>query len=343
MQAEWRRDIIVIGGSAGGMRALRELLDFLPPNFPGTIFVTIHVAADFPSVMPELLSKNGRAVRHPSNDEEFGPGQIFVAPPDKHLIIKPSRILLGSGPHENRHRPAIDVMFRSAARAYGPRVAAIVLSGQLDDGSAGLMAVKMARGLTIVQDPSEALAPDMPRNAIRYAEPDFVLPLQQIAELLISLSAHDRALPEVRGKLIQGESKEAKVEPYADDEEEATGTKKPSAFACPDCHGVLWEIEQGELLRYRCRVGHAYTADTLRVSLSESAENSLWVALRAVEEKAALLRRVAQKAGPRMNARYEQEAAGFDVHAATLRKMLAENRELIEGELGSSPAREFHA
>src|SRR5206468_7377159 len=141
---------------AGGMRALRELLDLLPPDFPGTIFVTLHISADFPSIMPELLSKNGRVVRHPEDGQEFGPGEIYIARPDRHLIIKRSRIELGPGPRENRHRPAVDVMFRSAARAYGPRVAAVVLSGQLDDGSAGLMAVKMGNGLTIVQDPNEA-------------------------------------------------------------------------------------------------------------------------------------------------------------------------------------------
>jgi two-component system, chemotaxis family, protein-glutamate methylesterase/glutaminase len=187
-----------------------------------------------------------------------------------------------------------------------------------------------------VQDPSEALAAEMPRNAIRYAEPDCVLRLEKIAELLIAVSAESRPLPEARGKIIEDESKEAKMEPVPDDGPQATGEQKPSAFACPECHGVLWEMEEREHLRYRCRVGHAYTADTLRVSLSESAENSLWAALRAVEEKAALLRRVAHKLGPRMRAQYEQEATGFDGHAKTLRKMLADNRELVEEERGFS-------
>jgi len=200
MQKSWRRDIVVIGASVGGLEALRKVLDLLPSNIPAAIFATLHIPRDFPSVLPQILSRNGRFVRHPSAEQEFSPGQIFVAPPDHHLVIQRSQVVLGSGPRENRHRPSIDVMFRSAARAYGPRVAAVVMTGQLDDGSSGLMSVKMAGGLTIVQDPDEALAPDMPRHAIQYVQPDFVLPIAKIAELLISVSSEDLPLPETSGK-----------------------------------------------------------------------------------------------------------------------------------------------
>ncbi len=185
----------------------------LPANLPASIFVTLHIARDFPSVLPQILSANGRVVQHPSTGQEFSPGQIFVAPPDHHLSIQRSRVVLGNGPRENRHRPSIDVMFRSAARAYGPRVAGIVLTGRLDDGSSGLMSVKMAGGLTIVQDPEEALAPEMPQHAIQYVEPDFVLPIAKIAELLISVSSENLPSPATPRKMMAGEPSGNKLEP----------------------------------------------------------------------------------------------------------------------------------
>jgi two-component system chemotaxis response regulator CheB len=336
MQNSCRRDIVVIGGSAGGFEALRRLLDLLPSDLPATIFVTLHIPRDFPSVLPELLSRNGKVVRQPSTEQEFSAGQIFIAPPDQHLVIQRSRVVLGKGPRENRHRPAIDVMFRSAARAYGPRVVAIVLSGQLDDGSVGMLSVKMGGGLTVAQDPHEALAPDMPEHAIRYAQPDFVLPVSHIAELLVSVSSENLPLPNASRKTMSAELNKNKLEPSAKEVAAILNKGKPSAFACPECHGVLWEIENGDFVSYRCRVGHAYTGETLRVALSETAENALWVALRVVEEKAALLRRLARKTGSRISGTYEEEAAGFELHAATLRRLLSANHARVEGELDAA-------
>jgi two-component system, chemotaxis family, protein-glutamate methylesterase/glutaminase len=330
---QWRRDIIVIGGSAGAWVAIRRLFELLPPKLPAAIFLTVHIPADFPSVLPELLSKDGRVARHPAQEQTFGPGDIFVAPPDNHLIIENSRVVLGHGPRENRHRPAIDVMFRSAARSYGPRVAGIVLSGQLDDGAAGLMSIKMAQGLAIVQDPREALAQEMPSRAIQYAQPDYVLPITEIAEMLISVSREDLPRPDTERKIMSDEIEREKTEKNPE-QEKSFARGKPSAFACPECHGVLWEVDEGELTHYRCRVGHAYSGESLRVAFSESTEAALWVALRVVEERAALLRRLAQKAGPRISSRYEEEAAGFDVHAERLRKMLADSASLAANERG---------
>jgi len=324
MHNPWRHDIVVIGGSTGGLEALGRLLGSLPSDLAATLLIVLHIPSDFPSILPELLSKSGKwQVRHPANGARFGPGQVFVAPPDFHLVIEQSQILLTRGPKENRHRPAIDVLFRSAARAYGPRVAAVLLSGQLDDGSAGLMAVKMRGGLTIVQDPEEATAPEMPSRAIQYVNPEHVLPIHQISELLASISGADLPLPATETTVpdkIENETKEALFE-------ESTGDKKIgklSVFACPDCHGVLWELEEGKLLRFRCRVGHAYTADALSLAMSEAGEDALWVAMRALEEKAGLMRRMAARSGTRMGLHYEDEAAGFDMHAQTIREMLAE-------------------
>ena len=333
MRKQVRRDIIVIGGSAGAMEALRQVLHKLPANIAATLFVTLHIPSDFPSILPELLSTDAIKVRHPDNHQRFGPGDVFVAPPDFHLLVQPSRVVLSRGPRENRHRPSIDVMFRSAARAYGPRVAAVVLSGQLDDGAAGLAAVKMAGGLTIVQDPEEAIAPEMPMRAIEYAGAECVLRPAQIADLLISVASEKAAFDEQQEAStvsddLDREVREANLEESAPKEPEG----KPSAIACPDCHGVLWEVEDGKLLRYRCRVGHAYTAEALRVALSEASESSLWVALRVMEEKAALLRRLAHRSGRRMAARFSDEADGYDLHAKSIRKLLYENQALASQE-----------
>src|SRR5262252_6098153 len=255
-----RRDMVVIGGSAGALDPLVRLLDGLPGGFSASVFVTLHIPPDHPSLLPQLLSKRGhRIARHPVENEKPQPGVVYVAPPDAHLLVDRGRLLLGHGARENRHRPAIDVMFRSAARAYGGRVAAIVLSGQLDDGAAGLIAVKIKRGLTIVQDPNEATAPELPCRAIQYANPDHVLPIGEIAKLLGTVINEVLSLPQ---------SLEVPV-CFEDEVKKAIPKGSPSAFACPECHGVLWELEQGQLLRFRCRLGHAYTADALRVALSE--------------------------------------------------------------------------
>lgn len=330
MQTTWQRDIVVIGGSAGALEPVRRLLQLFPKGLPAAVFVTLHIPADYPSILPELLNVPGLwLAHHPSGREPVQPRQAYVAPPNSHLVLEPGYVLLGHGPRENRHRPAIDVMFRSAARAYGPRVVAILLSGQLDDGSAGLMAVKMKGGLTVVQDPAEAMAPEMPSRAIRYASPEYVLSVQEIGDLVTANATRQVPVTDTAEETVVNgpdETKVAKLERTP--EEENIG--RPSAFACPDCHGVLWELEEGELLRFRCRVGHTYTADSLGAAMSEATEDALWIAKRALEEKAALLRRLAERTGPRMSGVYREDAAGLDRHAETIRKMLLENQSRIE-------------
>jgi two-component system chemotaxis response regulator CheB len=207
-------------------------------------------------------------------------------------------------------------------------VIAILLSGLLDDGSSGLMAVKMTGGTTIVQDPSEAAVPEMPLRAIEYAHPDQILNISQIAEFLGSITPKtspisDRSEPDVSHEL-DNEIKQASLTPVPQEEFEGV----PSVFACPDCHGVLWEVKDGKLLRFRCRVGHAYTADALQLAMSDASEDALWIALRTLEEKAALLRRLAARSQSRMGVRYSDEASGFEKHAQTIRDLLAENQSL---------------
>lgn len=333
------RMVVVIGGSAGAVESLRSILEELPEDFPAAIFVTIHIPSDFPSLLPEVLKSGPLPVKHPEDHEEIVKGTVYVAPADFHLLIEKGHVHLSRGARENRHRPAIDPMFRSAARAYDGNVIGVILSGQLDDGSAGLMAVKIRGAATIVQSPDDALSPDMPQNAINYAHPSHILPAQEIASHLIEMTTQAPASgiqtkEERLPKDFDVEAREADLEDQSQKEKHGT----PSAFSCPECHGVLWEIKDDELLRFRCRVGHAYTAEALREALNESSEEALWASMRVMEEKAALLRRMAPRSGANLAKKYLEEAEEYDKHVKSIRKMLIENQGIEEQKLNDDAA-----
>jgi two-component system chemotaxis response regulator CheB len=302
------------------VESLKRLVAELPASFPASIFVVIHIPNDAPSLLPDVLNASGPLTAvHPEDGEPIKKGVIYVAPPDHHMRLRNGIIRVTRGPRENRSRPAIDPLFRSAARAYGSRVAAVILSGQLDDGSAGLLAVRARGGATIVQDPREAPWADMPANALQYASADYVLPVTQIAPLLGTLAAG--AGPPTQPAVSdaqQSKGGEGTVRSEQDDYERG----KQSEFACPECHGVLWEIKDGDLLRFRCRTGHAYTAESLHVALTEAVEDALWIALRVLEEKAALLRRTAMQVSSRFAGRQEESAQHYEAHADTIRQLL---------------------
>lgn len=344
------RDIVVIGGSAGSLGPLKELVSRLPAHLPVAIFVTVHVSPESPSILPAILTRAGQIPAvHPLKKQPIMKSTIYVAPPDQHLLIEDGCVFTSRGPRENLHRPAIDPMFRSAARAYGPRVMGIVLSGLLDDGASGLMAVKMKGGLAVVQDPAEAPFPDMPRQAGQYARADYTLPVAQIEQLILS-SANGRVgggrgtgretvvAGRVSNKAAKKRANKALALEVDNADIEEIPVKEqvgmPSVFACPDCHGVLWEVKEGELARYRCRVGHSYTAETLNVAFSNATEDTLWAGMRALEEKADLLRRMVARSEPRAAARYEEEAHTIENHATAIRDMLAEEggRSVVVGE-----------
>jgi two-component system chemotaxis response regulator CheB len=326
-RTERGRDIVVIGGSAGSLEALRKLVAALPANLPAAILVVIHIPNDFPSYLQQILRDSGslRTIE-PREKQKLERGTIYVAPPDRHLLVEDGYVEVSRGPRENRHRPAIDPLFRSAARWHGRRVIGVVLSGQLDDGSSGLMAVKIAEGLTVVQDTREALCPEMPSRAKQYAGAEYELPVAKIADLLVEATSNQGASAvEAENDMqdeLRTEAGKAKLESQANKEK----TGKPSAFACPECHGVMWETEEGKLLRFRCRVGHAYTAEALRTALSDSVEEALWAAMRTLEEKAGLLRRIGARAGERQAVSYNEEAGGYDKHAETIRELLVQNQ-----------------
>lgn len=319
-------DIIVVGTSAGGVGALTELVKDLPLDLPAAIFVVLHVPSYATSVLPNILNRCGLLkASHPSDGEEIQHGRIYVAPPDYHLLVKQGHIHLARGPRENGHRPAIDPLFRTAARFYGRRTVGVILSGNLDDGTAGLIAVKMQGGVAVVQDPNEALFSGMPRSAIENVEVDHILPLSAIAPKLVRLAQEPvvAAAEPVTGEM-EIETDIAELDMAALQKAERPGT--PSGFACPECGGALWELREGELIRFRCRTGHAFSAQALLAEQSENLETALWTGLRALEEKAALARRMFAGARsrnqPRSAARFEQQARESQQNAAIIRQLL---------------------
>ena len=301
-------DIVVVGASAGGVEALGELAAALPLGLPAAVLVVLHMPAYGHSVLPEILSRRGPLpAKHAADGEPLLTGRIYVAPPDHHLLVQGGKISLTRGPAENNHRPAIDALFRSAARAYGPRTVGIVLTGTLDDGTAGLQSIKSRGGMALVQDPNEALFTGMPISAIENVAVDKIETIAELAKTVTRLAGTNKA-----GSRMEDEQTAQKEIPVTPELEEDVAVAamdlsrldnrtegKPSGFSCPDCHGVLWEIEEGELTRYRCRVGHAYSPQSLLASQSANLEDALWTALRALEESAAMAERLQARAAER--------------------------------------------
>jgi two-component system chemotaxis response regulator CheB len=336
-------DIVVVGASAGGVEALVRLVKALPEDPPAAVFVVLHIPALATSALPDILSRQGRLpATHAKDGEPIESGHIYVAPPDHHLLFKDEQVHLSRGPRENGHRPAIDPLFRSAAREFGARVVGVVLSGALDDGTAGLVAVKGRGGVSVVQDPEDALYRGMPTSAIEGDHVDQVLPVPDIAALIATLareSAPDVAPPV--SELLKAEDDMADL---SMDAIERDNPGRPSAFSCPDCNGVLWELREGEVIRFRCRVGHAWSPESLLSEQREALEAALWVALRSLEERASLARRMAAPArerGHRMTAaRFDEQAEESDRAAELVRKLLLERDSLgAAWPLGDAPRR----
>ena len=283
------RDIIVIGASAGGLQPLTELVRALPSDFNAVVFVVRHIAAEAESNLPSLLERTAQLkVTHAIDGEKFQNGQIYVAPPDRHLILEDGQIILSNGPKENRVRPAIDALFRSAALAFCQRVVGVVLSGHLDDGTAGLWAVKSRGGMTIVQDPNEASSPSMPRSALKHVQVDHCLPAADIGLLLAKLPLDPAPAVEGDGIVadLELENRIARGEPEALQHIDRLG--KVTHFSCPTCHGALWELQNGSFVRFRCRSGHAYTGENLIVEQNFITDDLLRAALRETEENPGL-------------------------------------------------------
>jgi two-component system chemotaxis response regulator CheB len=328
--------VVVIGGSAGSVYALKEIVARLPGDFPAAVLVVIHISPGARSLLPEILEAAGRLpASHAADGEPLRPGRIAVAPPDHHLLVRGGRLRVIRGPQENRSRPAIDPLFRSAAQEFGPAVIGVILSGLLDDGTAGLVAVKVAGGTALVQDPNDALHSAMPRNATRYVQADAVLPAAGIGErlaILVRETVPDNRRPAAGARKSSAEKdreREAEIrvaEFDMDQIESQDHPGTPSTLACPDCHGTLWELGENDLLRFRCRVGHAFSSESMVAAHDESVERALWAALRALEERAALARRVAAGAERRrltgVKGFYQERVAEAERDAAAIRTIL---------------------
>ncbi len=318
-------DIIVIGASAGGVEAISALVTKLPRDLHAAIFVVLHVSRGR-SVFPDILSRAGcLPAHHPNDGESIAYGRIYVAPPNHHMVVEDGRVRIHHGPTENGVRPAIDPLFRSAAREYGPRVAGVVLTGSLDDGTAGLAAIKEAGGVTIVQDPAEAFAPSMPRNAIDLVRVDHVLPVREIAVLLATLAReHAPAADALDGPHMRQMEPDLGEPPMPLAAGDRPG--RPSVFSCPECNGVLWETDDSGILRFRCRVGHVYSAESMLAAQTDSVDRALWAALRALEERASLTHRMSERARARQQTwvakAFEDRARIAEDHANVVRELL---------------------
>ena len=324
------RDTIVIGASAGGVQALSKLVGDLPPDLSAAVFIVLHIPANAPSLLPDILSRETRLpVGHAIDGQKIERGKIYIAPPNQHLLIERDHIRLVHGPKENLHRPSIDALFRSAARWAGPRVIGVVLTGARDDGRVGMHAIKKRGGIAIVQDPFEAPFPSMPLSVIQDVEVDYSVRLAKIGPLLNRLS-RETAEDEGRYPVPDQIEIEARIAQQDMESQELIASVERlgriSKLTCPDCHGALWEINDQDLLRFRCHVGHAFSAESLTDGQSQMLEVALWSAVRALEEQMVLAKRIverARKANQMRAARtFEKRAQEAEEHSSMIRQLL---------------------
>ncbi len=307
------RDIIVIGTSTGGVEVLSRLVQGLPPGFPAALFVVCHVPTGTRSVLPQILSRAGPLLAvHPQDGDPIHPGQVYVAPPDHHMLLKNGTVTIERGPRENGHRPAIDPLFRSAARVYGPRVIGVVLTGALHDGVAGLMAIRAAGGVAVVQDPRDALVAALPLSATEVAGADYTVRAADLAPLLVDLIKQPAA---EKGESPMSDPLDQLAKVQEDDAgAQQRGERRGvlSVYTCPECGGSLWQVDQESLVRFRCHVGHVYNGEALLTEQQEILEAALWTAVRTFKDRANLSRQLANR--ERQNGRTEA-ADRFDDQA----------------------------
>jgi len=325
------RNIVVLGASAGGIEALQSIVRDLPADLDASVFVTVHFPEGSTSMLPQILSRaGGLPAVHATNGERIVPRRIYVAPSDYHLLMEGHTVRLSRGPRENGYRPAIDPMFRSAALAFGARVIGVVLSGNLDDGTSGLAAIKRRGGLALVQDPTDAAFDSMPRSAIHHVRVDHVAGAAELGKLIAECvndpvdEGGTRPVPDDMREVDYATADLGAIE----SPEEHPGVV--SAFSCPDCGGVLWQIQEGEFVRFRCRVGHGWTADALVAEQADQVDDALWAALRALEERASLLQHMSaryKRSGSEMlSTRFRARAEQMEERARLVRDLVIRHR-----------------
>jgi two-component system chemotaxis response regulator CheB len=339
------RNIVVIGASAGGFDVIRKIVAVLPADLNASILIVWHLSPDVRGILPQILNQAGTLQASNGIDfEPLQPGHIYVAPPDHHLLIEGDHTRISRGPKENRFRPAIDPLFRSAAFHHGKRVIGVILSGGLDDGSAGLWTIKKHGGVAIVQDPAEAEVRSMPQNAIEVAAPDHVVSAAEIGPLLVQLV--NEQVRETDEPITQTDRTKQEIDIAMDREEQklsvyTEGTLTP--FTCPDCHGVLSSIVEAGRTRFRCHTGHAFSADTLLAGITEHTEQSLWIAIRSTQEGVMLLNSMgdhfADANQPKIAASFFKKALEAEKRLAILKSAVLDN-ELLSTDLIRSRAGE---
>lgn len=291
------RDLIVIGASTGGVEALSAIVRSFPSAFPASIFIVCHIPPTVRSRLPEILSRVGPLLAtHPADGDPFYPGHIYIAPPDHHLLLgDDGRMRLSHAARENLHRPAIDPLFRTAARHYGRRVVGVILTGGLNDGTAGLLAIRAGGGLAVIQEPADAAIGAMPRNAAQVAGADHIVPLADVSPLLVDLirEGDNMGTENARGDPIE-EMPEVVDRDMAEQARNGRGGQV-SVFTCPECGGALWQVEESRPLRFRCHVGHSYNGEILLAEQTEALEAALWTAVRTFREKSVLARQLAHR------------------------------------------------
>ena len=345
-------NIIVIGASAGGYEPLKTIAAGLPKDLDASIFVVWHMSPDVRGILPEVLGRYERfQAAHACDGEPIVPGRIYVAPPDRHLLVEKDCVRVTRGPKENRFRPAVDPLFRSAAYFHGPRVIGVILSGALDDGTSGLWTVKHRGGTAVVQSPLDAEVRSMPENALHEVEADYVVPAAEMPELFIRLVNDRKDKPELvpddhktEGR-IRAEIGIAKEDSALRDWIHDFGQLTP--FTCPECHGVLARIEDGRLNRFRCHTGHAFSPDTLLTAVTEATENQLWDAVRGMDETIMMLNNIgdhfAEHNQPQLAGKYFLKAKEAEDRADKIRDVLFSHEELSNETIREEAAIEYVA
>ena len=334
------RDLIVIGGSAGATPPLRAILASFPEDLPAAVMIVLHIPTRGIGILSTVASTAGKLpVQQAVQGMPIENGRIYIAAPDHHLLVHDGHILLGKGPRENMVRPAIDALFRSAAIHYGPRVIGVVLSGLLSDGSSGLNAIKRCGGLAVVQDPSDAVADEMPARALEATTVDLIVPGARLGDVLTDLTR------EVAGAVLPVprdlELEVSIAAGSAIDSPHLSAIAEPAALTCPACGGVLSKIKHGHPLRFRCQVGHAYTADALAKEQEDKVDEALRVALRIIEERAELVHRMAEDG--RLSGRravgemYEARAQEYRAYADTIRRAVLASFQSNSAPEGAEP------
>ena len=292
-----QHDIVVIGASAGGLQALSTIVQALPPTLPASVVIVMHAPSNGQGILPQIVARiSALPVAFAADGDVLEHGRIYIARPDAHLILGPRSLAVAHGPRENGFRPAVDPLFRTAARQHGPRVIGVVLSGALSDGTYGLSMIKHCGGIAVVQQPEDAIIPGMPLSAIRHVDVDHVLPATEIGPLLERLTRRS-----ARKKKRSDMPHVKDPEPQLPSQQTGVGDMKerfglPSALTCPDCGGALWEVRHDRVVRYQCHVGHQYAPENLDAGQRDAVDGALWSALRVLEEHVDLKTRMSDRA-----------------------------------------------